>query len=200
MAREFAKRLALAVFLAAPLVAPLAGPGVAAAETPTTFRQTQTVQVKAEVIDIDKAQRAVTIKLPDGAKPTLKLGPEVRNFDQIAKGDEVDVLSVTAGELELKRPTSDTPTLTFEDVSETAPPGWKPAGFAAIKTTAVVKITTIKPETGEITFIGPLGNVFQATVADEGFRKTMQDFRAGDLVQAGYVEALSIVVGPKPQK
>lgn len=195
MAPRFAKQLLASAILAFGLTA--AG-AVGAAETPTTFRLSETVRTRADVASVDHAERKVTLKLPDGAPRTFRAGPEVKNFDQVKAGDVVDVLHTMVGELELKRPTSDTPDFLMEDVSETAPAGWKPAGFAAIKTSAIVKITTIKPETGEVAFVGPLGNVFQVTVADEGFRKTMQDFKAGDLAQASYVEALSIVVAPKP--
>ena len=195
MAPRFAKQLFASAILAFGVTA--AG-AVAAAETPTTLRLSETVSTRADVAAVDLAERKVTLKLPDGAPRTFRAGPEVKNFDQVKAGDVVDVLHTMVGELELKRPTSSTPDFLMEDVSETAPAGWKPAGFAAIKTSAIVKITTIKPETGEVAFVGPLGNVFKVAVADEGFRKTMQDFKAGDLVQASYVEALSIVVAPKP--
>lgn len=194
MASRFAKQLIASAILAVGLTA--AG-AAAATETPTTFRVSETARTRAEVASVDHAERKVTLKLPDGAPRSFRAGPEVKNFDQVKAGDVVDVLHTMVGELELKRPTSDTPDFLMEDVSETAPAGWKPAGFAAIKTSAIVKITTIKPETGELAFIGPLGNVFRVTVVDEGFRKTMQDFKAGDLAQASYVEALSIVVAPK---
>lgn len=195
MASRFAKQFLASAILAVSLSA--AG-AVAAADAPTTFRLTETVRSRADVAAVDLAERKVTLKLPDGAPRTFRAGPEVKNFDQVKAGDVVDVLHTMVGELELKRPTSDTPDFLMEDVSETAPAGWKPAGFAAIKTSAIVKITTIKPETGEVAFIGPLGNVFHVTIADEGFRKTMQDFKVGDLAQASYVEALSVVVAPKP--
>lgn len=194
MAPRFAKRFLASAILAVSLTASVA----AAAETPSTFRVSETARTRADVASVDHTERKVTLKLPDGAPRSFRAGPEVKNFDQVKAGDAVDVLHTMVGELELKRPTSDTPDFLMEDVSETAPAGWKPAGFAAIKTSAIVKITTIKPETGELAFIGPLGNVFRVTVVDEGFRKTMQDFKAGDLAQASYVEALSIVVAPKP--
>lgn len=195
MASRFAKQFFASAILAVGLTA--AG-AVAAADAPTTFRVSETVRTRADVASVDHAERKVTLKLPDGAPRSFRAGPEVKNFDQVKAGDVVDVLHTMVGELELKRPTSDTPDFLMEDVSETAPAGWKPAGFAAIKTSAIVKITTIKPETGEVAFVGPLGNVFQVTVDDQGFRKTMQDFKPGDLAQASYVEALSIVVAPKP--
>jgi len=45
--------------------------------------------VTATVDAIDKEKRMVTLKFADGRTRSLKLGPEARNFDQIAVGDQV---------------------------------------------------------------------------------------------------------------
>src|ERR1017187_1225072 len=48
-----------------------------------------TYKVTATVAAVDKATRKVTLTMADGAKTTVKAGPEVVNFDQIQVGDQV---------------------------------------------------------------------------------------------------------------
>jgi len=49
----------------------------------------QTYKVTATVTAVDAASRKVTLTMADGAKTTVKAGPEVVNFDQIQVGDQV---------------------------------------------------------------------------------------------------------------
>ena len=49
----------------------------------------QTYKVTATVTAVDAASRKVTLTLADGAKTTVKAGPEVVNFNQIQVGDQV---------------------------------------------------------------------------------------------------------------
>jgi hypothetical protein len=52
----------------------------------------QTYQVAATVAAVDAASRKVTLTTADGAKTTVKAGPEVVNFDQIQVGDQVKAM------------------------------------------------------------------------------------------------------------
>jgi Cu/Ag efflux protein CusF len=49
----------------------------------------KTYKETARVTGIDKATRKVTLVTKDGAKSTVKAGPEVANFDQLEVGDQV---------------------------------------------------------------------------------------------------------------
>lgn len=185
------------VLLGALAVAPFLAVTGTTAEAATVQSQIESMQIKAVVTAIDKAARTVTVKAPNGNSRVIKAGAEVRNFDQIAVGDTVELRSQVAGMLDLKRPSGDTPTLLIEEVASRAAPGDKPGLFVEMKVSAVVSITRINADAGEITFVGPLGNAFSLVTTDEPFRQTMKDFRVGELVQAVYMEALSIVVLPK---
>lgn len=50
-----------------------------------------TVEIRAKVVDIDYASRKVTLMGPDGDQFTTKVGPDAVNFDQVQKGDILDV-------------------------------------------------------------------------------------------------------------
>jgi hypothetical protein len=49
----------------------------------------QAVSASATVEAIDHAQRAVLLRRQDGSLVALRLGPEVRNLDQVHEGDRV---------------------------------------------------------------------------------------------------------------
>lgn len=51
-----------------------------------------TVEVSVKVTAIDTANRKVTLLKPDGNDVTVKVGPEVINFDQIRVGDMVNII------------------------------------------------------------------------------------------------------------
>lgn len=51
----------------------------------------ETYRLEATVTAIDAASRKVTLTAADGKRETVKCGPEVINFDQIAVGDQVKV-------------------------------------------------------------------------------------------------------------
>lgn len=51
----------------------------------------RTTEATAKVIFVDKAERKVTLLDSDGKKTTLAAGPEIRNFDQMKVGDQLNV-------------------------------------------------------------------------------------------------------------
>jgi len=48
-----------------------------------------TMEVSVKITAVDTAKRKLTLLLPNGEKTTVKVGPEVVNFDQIQRGDLV---------------------------------------------------------------------------------------------------------------
>ena len=52
---------------------------------------TRTNEITATVMSIDYPDRIITLRGPRGGTRTLKVGPEVANFDAVRKGDEVVV-------------------------------------------------------------------------------------------------------------
>ena len=62
-----------------------------------------TVKVSATITAIDKATRDVTLKGQQGNLMTVTAGPEVKNFDKLKVGDQVDLQYIEALTLELKK-------------------------------------------------------------------------------------------------
>lgn len=82
-----------AVGLAAPAVLaqqPAAGAGTVTATEPGKGTVANVVKLTAAVEAVDAANRTVTLKGPRGKVVTLPVGQDVKNFDQIKVGDQVE--------------------------------------------------------------------------------------------------------------
>ncbi len=101
-----------------------------------------TVDMSAHVTAIDTANRKLTLLGPDGAKRTVKVGPEAINFDKIAVGDLVNVtlteeLVVYLDEDGLSGPDASTGMVAL------APKGAKPGGVLANTTQVTATVSKI---------------------------------------------------------
>lgn len=130
---------------------------VAAPEAPLAFGGivTDTESGSATVEDIDMVARTVTLKNEVGEVKTVTCGPEVRNFDQIRKGDQVTLTVSKYAEVTVMEGTDVAP-VGEEDVEVArAPLGEKPGAIieASIKVMAVVE--DINYESRIVTLKGP---------------------------------------------
>ncbi|MEO8753932.1 MAG: hypothetical protein ABI624_14780, partial [Casimicrobiaceae bacterium] len=93
--------LGLALVLTAPAQAQTSGGVVATAPGKAVIAET--TRIGATITAIDKASRDVTLKGPQGNLVTVTAGPEVKNFDQLKVGDQVELAYIEALTLELRK-------------------------------------------------------------------------------------------------
>lgn len=178
---------------AVPVVAQQAPAGATVvASEPGRVAVADTVKASAMVTAIDKATRTVTLKGPRGRVFDVIAGDEVRNFDQIAVGDEVVVQYVQALTLEVKKG-GGLREMTESADAVRAKPGDKPAGAVGRKVTIVADVMDVNPKKKTITLKGPKGNLIDLDVRNPDHFKVV---KKGDQVQAEYVEAIAIAVEP----
>ena len=88
--------IALSV-LAVPALAQQAPTGaVVTANEPGKVAVAETVKASATVSAIDKATRKVSLKAASGKTFEVVAGPEVKNFDQVKVGDQIEAVYVEA--------------------------------------------------------------------------------------------------------
>ena len=133
--------------------------GTRPAETQTTLSATAVVQ------SANPKTRELVLKGPEGGELRLVAGPEVRNFDQIAKGDNVTVAYHEATVLTMADAT--TPQATATLTAGRTPKGATPGGAAALTTSIVVTVVSYDPNTGTATFRTPDGLTRRAVVPPE---------------------------------
>ena len=187
---------AMAVALVA-AVPGIAQTGAVVSETaPGKKTVAQTVQATATITAIDKATRDITLKGPQGNVVTVTAGPDVKNFDRLKVGDQVDLQYIEALTLQLKKGGGMPVARTEQSATASAKPGESPGGSIGREVTIVANVIAVNPAKQSVTLQGPNRTV-EVVVADpEQFKLVSK----GDQVQATYTQALAVAVEPSAKK
>ena len=125
-------------------------------------------------------------------------GPEITNFDQIKKGDRVNVTYELAVAIELIKTKSDgvrskveTNTITTSKVNE------KPSETIANKTTIIADIVSVDKEKRLVSVKGPSGKVTTVTVKDPAL---LADVKVGEQVKVIYYDAMAASITTPKKK
>jgi len=156
----------------------------------------QTATVTATVQAIDHKTRMVTLLGPDGETVTVKAGPDVRNLDQVKKGDQVTMVLYEAVAYEVKKKGTAEPGVAEAADVARAPVGSKPAALGASAVTVTATITAIDKKTNTVKLKGPEGNVVSVKVKDPS---RLDNVKVGDLVEITYTQAVAIAVDKAPK-
>jgi len=153
-------------------------------------------QVTATVTAIDAPNRLVTLK---GKKETdtIKMGPEVVNFDQIKVGDVVKVTVSQGVVLSLQAPGAKAVEPSVTATGEAAAVGAKPAGDIKVGLKGTVTVTKIDMKTRLVTLTGQEGRSYKVKAAKD---VQIDKLKVGDKVLAEYTESVGIAVTPAPKK
>jgi hypothetical protein len=156
----------------------------------------QTVKMTATITAIDKATRDITLKGPQGNEVTVTAGPDVKNFDQMKVGDQVNAQYVEALTLELKKGGGMAVARTEKAGAAGAKAGEQPAGMVGRQVTIVADVVDVNPARQTVTLRGPQRTV-ELVVADPAQFKMISK---GDQVEAKYTQALALTVEPAMKK
>lgn len=152
----------------------------------------EAVTASAVVLAIDKATREITLKNAKGERFVIEAGAEVRNFDQIRVGDEVEATYMRALSMQVRKSTGIRERTEAADTIR-AKPGDRPAGGAGRMVAVVADVIDVNRRDRTITLRGPRGNVVVLDVQNPDHFKVV---KRGDQVEAVFVEALGIAVVP----
>lgn len=100
------------------------------------------VEVSARVTAVDTANRKLTLMRSDGAKHTVKVGPEAVNFDQIRVGDLLNITLTEELVVFLGEEGTSAPDETVALIAR-ARKGEKPAGVVAAATQVTATVVEI---------------------------------------------------------
>lgn len=143
---------------------------------------------EGEVVKIDKKTRTITFKNKEGESKFVA-GPEIKNFDQIKKGDRLSVSYELAVAIELIKTKSDgvrskveTNTVTSSKANE------KPSETIANKTTITADIVEVNRDKKLVSVKGPSGKVTTVTVKNPAL---LADVNVGEQVKVIYYDAMA---------
>jgi hypothetical protein len=163
------------------------------AQDPVTF--SDVVDLAAMVAALDRDERLITLRGPQGGEMTITAGPEVRNFAQLEVGDTIRLHYELDYAVEKLDPDA-VPELAAAAAAGVvrAEEGERPGGAVGAIGSTVVLVESIGPGGRTVTFFSPDG-ALQAIVVqrDEG-RAFARELAPGDLVQLTVAEAVAIFV------
>ena len=182
----------------------LAAPALVLAQTPNTANA---VVADAAVTDnifqlyegtvtkIDKKSRTIFFKNNEGESKFVA-GPEIKNFDQIKKGDRLSVTYELAVAIELIKTKSDGIRSKVETSSEVASkPNEKPTRTITNTTTIIADIVDVYRAKKLVSVKGPSGKVTVVTVKNP---QLLADVNVGEQVKVIYFDAMAAsITSPK---
>ncbi len=186
--------LAAAVLLAPPAFAQSGGAVVATA--PGKAAIAETVKINAKITAVDRSTRDVTLQGPQGNVITVTAGPEVKNFDQIKVGDQVELRYIEALTLELKKGGGLVVGRTQKGDAASAKKGEQPGGAIGRQVTIVADVVAVDPAKQMVTLKGPKQTVDLRVPDPEQFKLIAK----GDQIEAKYTQAIAVAVEPMAKK
>ena len=146
--------------------------------------------VQAVVTDIDKSNRKLTLKGSDGSTTPFTAGPQIKNFDQIKKGDKVNA-TITERLVVFVRSGSEDPTISHGAALATAPKGAKPGAMVAEMYEITARVTAIDTAKRIATLNFGEGQIRTVQVRPD---VDLSRYKVGDTVVIRVSAALSVVV------
>ena len=156
-----------------------------------------TMHASATVVKVNKKTREITLKNAEGEETTFVAGKQVRNFNQIKKGDVVEVEYHVSAASELKKASDADMAGSAEGIAR-APAGQKP-GVAVMRTSTIVaSVVQIDKAKRLVAVKGPKGNIVVIKVPAK--MKAFDELKVGDNIVAQLTEALAISVKTPAKK
>lgn len=149
----------------------------------------------ATVVAVDKDSRTLTLRDEDGTEWTFVAGPEVRNFDQIKRGDQVITHYYGAFAIALLPKGSGIRKRVDELRVQRAQPGAMPAAKITHTIVASGTVEAVDKAHRTVTLKGPKQTVVLEVSKDVDLSKV----KVGDGVEAAYVASYAVAVEPAPK-
>ena len=148
-------------------------------------------EMTAKVDAVDQAKRLLTVTGPRGNTVTFKVGPEVKNFDQVRPGDQLTLRYLDSVALFVRKP-GDPPSAAEAGVVEVAAKGQKPAGVMVDTVEVTGTVEAIDYGKRTVTLKGPEGK--SRTIKVDPSVKRFSEIKKGDEIVARHTEGLAIYV------
>lgn len=149
------------------------------------------IVVTADVVGIDKTDRVLKLRGPDGRVVSLEVSHEARNFDQIEIGDKVRVEYHESVALYLGQH-GQKPGASAGMVAARSAKGEKPAVAVVESIDVSAKIKAIDKANRSLTLELPDGSVSKTRV--DPSIKAFDTLKVGDVIHARMTEAIAISV------
>jgi hypothetical protein len=146
----------------------------------------------AKITAIDHNKREVTLKKSNGEKTTVEVPDEVKSFDQLKIGDQVDVDYYESMAVSMLPPGSKT-----GQTQQTGSSMQLGMGVTGKQTTVSAEVVSVDPGKNTVTLKGPHGNMKTITVSDPEMQAKLPNVKPGQVYKFTYTEATAVSLEPK---
>jgi exosome complex RNA-binding protein Csl4 len=191
MTQHRARRAAATIAIAAAVG--LAAPCVALAQPAGSVTNLQQASEKVTLVSIDRATRHIVVRNAAGETASLKVPPEVRNFDNLQPGDTISATYSLETEFALSPPNQPMPKDTQTIIAARAEKGELPAAVVANRMTVTGAVLSVDTQAHTLKVVSPQGGMVHtvAVTSPEG-RRLMGQLKPGDKITAYVTESLLI--------
>jgi Cu/Ag efflux protein CusF len=154
------------------------------------------VKVHGTVAAVDRENRTITLKGPQGRTVTLDV-KDPSKLDAVKVGDPVVATYVEAVAIEVKKAGAAQPGITTQESRVGSKPGETPAGAIGRQVTVTGTITKVDKKAQTVTIKGLRGNQETVKVKDP---KNLEGVKTGDMVELTYAQALAVSLDRPPAK
>jgi len=148
-------------------------------------------KITATVVSVDRDDRSIVIKDPEGNLHDIELTDDVKNFAQINPGDRIVTEIYMGLAMSLAEPGQEFADKTAHQVA-VSEPGQPPQIVNVDMAETLAQISAINRTTREVTVTGPRGKSV-TLVVPENIEK-FDTIKVGDNVNVRYIEAFAIAV------
>jgi len=141
---------------------------------------------EGDVLGINYKTRTITFKNKDGVSKFVA-GPEVKDFDQLKKGDHLSLTYELGVAIELIKTKSDGVRRKVETTTMSQTSGDKPSERLTNKTTIIADIVAVDRENKLVSVKGPSGKVTTVSVTNPAL---LNDVNVGEQVKVVYTDAM----------
>lgn len=144
---------------------------------------------------LDSVNRRVVVKEADGRASMINMGPQVKGFENLRRGDKVTIRSSEALALAIAKneegDTGEIRQLVEANAARQDPAGGKPGVVTTGRSTLVANVYQIDRDAGTVTLRGTDGVPVELSVRDA---QALQGISLNDQVVVSYVEATALSV------
>jgi hypothetical protein len=148
----------------------------------------------AAVVAVDAATRMVTLRREDGRQFSVMAGEAVRNFDQIAVGDQLRVRYKESLAAKVVPGAEASKSVEAAVAAGRAKPGARPGAGVGVGVSLRVKIESIDLKKDIVTFALGSGELIAHRLQTPQGREFASGLAVGDVVQLDYAETLALSV------
>jgi translation initiation factor IF-1 len=161
------------------------------AESPMGVKS-EMVTVPVTIEDVDKRNRTMTVRTPDGERITVATPGELKELEKVKKGDKVEIDYYQAVAVSLMPPgsTAEAPQTTTAQASN---PNHK---MGARQVTGSAEVVSVNKTNNTVKLKNASGKTHTVSVQEPAMQRKLQSIAPGDVVQVTYTEAVAVKVRP----